>query len=258
MLNLENIRASYPANERRSDRNILREYLQCKILEIIFNSPYQNKLTFMGGTALRIVYGSTRFSEDLDFDNQGLTEDEFVDLSETIKQQLSAQGCQVEIRNVFKGAFHAYIKVPAVLFDTGISSLKTEKLVIRIDAFPQSFSYQRAEKMLNKFDVFTQIFVVPLDLLLSQKIYAVLNRARAKGRDFFDLSLLLPQTKPNYEYLQEKAGIQKSEDVKATLLSSLAQTDFQQLAKDVEPFLINPEEKKRVTLFKEYLSSTEF
>lgn len=257
MLNLENIKNSYPANERRFNRNILREYLQCKILEIIFNSPYQNKLTFMGGTALRIVYGSTRFSEDLDFDNQGLTEDEFINLSETIKQQLSAQGCQVEIRNVFKGAFHAYIKVPAILFNTGISSLKTEKLVIRIDTFPQSFNYQRREKILNKFDVFTQIFVVPLDLLLSQKIYAVLNRARAKGRDFFDISLLLPQTKPNYEYLEQKVNLQKK-DIKQALLSSLSQTDFQQLAKDVEPFLINPEEKKRVVLFQEYLSSTEY
>jgi predicted nucleotidyltransferase component of viral defense system len=257
MLNLENIKASYPANERRFNRNILREYLQYKILETIFNSPYQNKLTFMGDTALRIVYGNTRFSEDLDFDNQGLTEDEFVNLSEIIKQQLLNQGYQVEIRNVFKGAFHAYIKVSAVLFDTGISSLKTEKLVIRIDTFPQSFSYQRKEKILNKFDVFTQIFVVPLDLLLSQKIYAVLNRARAKGRDFFDISFILPQTGPNYEYLEQKANLQKK-GMKESLLSSLSHTDFQQLAKDVEPFLINPEEKKRITLFKKYLSSAEW
>ena len=69
MISLHNIEQFYPENLRGFKRNMLREYLQFKILEIIFNSRLAPKLSFIGGTALRIVHENTRFSEDLDFDN---------------------------------------------------------------------------------------------------------------------------------------------------------------------------------------------
>ena len=62
MLNLKQIEEYYPKNLRAFKKNILREYLQYKILEIIFNSKVVNKLSFLGGTALRIIYNNTRFS----------------------------------------------------------------------------------------------------------------------------------------------------------------------------------------------------
>ena len=80
MITLDQILAAYPENLRAFKESILKEYLQYKILNSIFNSEHANKLAFLGGTALRIVYGSTRFSEDLDFDNFALTETVFTDL----------------------------------------------------------------------------------------------------------------------------------------------------------------------------------
>ena len=65
MLELDQIISFYPEKLRIFKKNILREYLQYKILEIIFNSPFANKVVFMGGTALRIFYDNARFSEDL-------------------------------------------------------------------------------------------------------------------------------------------------------------------------------------------------
>jgi len=68
MLEYDLIASSFPLELRSHKRNILREYLQYKALEIIFRSKYGNKFVFIGGTCLHIVYGNNRFSEDLDFD----------------------------------------------------------------------------------------------------------------------------------------------------------------------------------------------
>ena len=81
MLSINQIEKYYPESLRGFKRNILREYLQYKILDIIFNSRLAPKLSFLGGTALRIVHGNNRFSEDLDFDNFQLTETDFVQLT---------------------------------------------------------------------------------------------------------------------------------------------------------------------------------
>ncbi|MDD4409525.1 MAG: nucleotidyl transferase AbiEii/AbiGii toxin family protein [Candidatus Pacebacteria bacterium] len=257
MLSLNNIEKYYPDNEKSFKRNILREYLQYKILEIIFNSKYAQDLIFLGGTALRIVYNNSRFSEDLDFDNLNITEEQFADLANEVKKGLELQGYKVEIRNVFKGAYRSYIRMPKVLFDNDISGLEEEKILIQIDTVPQTVKYEKDKKILNRFDVFTQIFTTPIDVLLSQKIYAALNRDRAKGRDFFDIIFLLSQTKPNYEYLEAKLGVKNAKELKKMLLEQTANLDFNELAKDIEPFLINSEDSKKVKMFREYIQSVE-
>lgn len=258
MLSLKNIEQYYPENEKPFKRNILREYLQYKILEIIFNSKYAQDVIFLGGTALRIVHNNTRFSEDLDFDNFGLTEDQFADLANAVKKGLELQGYEVEIKNVFKGAYRSYIRMPGVLFENEMSNMREEKIMIQIDTVPHAFDYTKDTKILNKFDVFTQIFVTPIDILLSQKIYAAVSRTRAKGRDFFDIVFLIPKTKPNYEYLEKKLGIKNSKELKEALLSKTADLNFDELAKDIEAFLINSDEGKKVKLFREYIQSIEF
>jgi predicted nucleotidyltransferase component of viral defense system len=255
MLSLKNIEQYYPENEKPFKKSMLREYLQYKILEIIFNSKYAQDLIFLGGTVLRIVYNNNRFSEDLDFDNFKITEEQFADLANEVKKGLELQGYEVEIKNVFKGAYRSYIRMPKVLFDNDMSDMVEEKILIQIDTVPQAFDYKKDTKILNKFDVFTQIFTTPIDILLSQKIYAALNRDRAKGRDFFDIVFLFPQTKPNYEYLEKKLDIKNGKELKETLLAKTVDFDFNDLANDVEPYLINPKDKKKVQLFREYITS---
>ena len=97
MLDLKQIELSYPESVRVFKRNLLREYLQYKILDVIYNTELSNKLIFMGGTAIRIVHGNSRFSEDLDFDNFNLDNSEFENLAETIKKRLSLENYNVEI-----------------------------------------------------------------------------------------------------------------------------------------------------------------
>lgn len=46
---------------------VVREEYEILLLKEIFESEYGSSLVFKGGTALRLVYNSPRFSEDLDF-----------------------------------------------------------------------------------------------------------------------------------------------------------------------------------------------
>jgi len=257
MLSLVEIEKYYPENIRAFKRNILREYLQYKILQIIFNSKYANKLSFLGGTALRIVSDNARFSEDLDFDNFGLKEKEFDEISQLVKKHLELEGYEVEVRNIFKDAYRCYVRIPKLLFDSGLSGYEEEKILIQLDTASRGFRYVPDKVILNKFDVFTEINVTPMDIVLSQKIFAIFNRKVPKGRDFYDAVFLLSKTKPNYDYLQLKLKIKRKEELKEKILTLENKLDFKELAKDVEPFLFNPADSKKVVLFARYIKNVE-
>ena len=47
--------------------NTVREYLQHLFLSFLYQEKKSEALLFKGGTALRLVWRSPRFSEDLDF-----------------------------------------------------------------------------------------------------------------------------------------------------------------------------------------------
>jgi len=234
-------------------RNILREYFQYKILEIIFNSKHAHKLAFLGGTALRIVFGNQRFSEDLDFDNFGLTPKEFMEITEIVKRGLELEGYVTEIRSVFKGAFRCYLKLPQILFREGLTGNKTEKILIQIDTAAHNFPYRPQREVINKFDVLTEILITPSDIILSQKIAAALGRKTAKGRDFYDIMFLLGKTKPNFDYLREKLKIANSRELKRSLLNKAKKLDFKQLSRELTPFLFDSAEARKLELFGEVL-----
>ncbi|MBC8386663.1 MAG: nucleotidyl transferase AbiEii/AbiGii toxin family protein, partial [Actinobacteria bacterium] len=50
-----------------SQEQIVREEYEMIILKQLFESELGKSFVFKGGTALRLAYGSQRFSEDLDF-----------------------------------------------------------------------------------------------------------------------------------------------------------------------------------------------
>lgn len=257
MLSLQEIEKYYPENIKKFKRNLLREYLQYKILQIIFNSKYASKLSFLGGTALRIIHNNMRFSEDLDFDNFSLQENEFDEISLIVKKQLELEGYEVGVRNVYKGAYRCYVRIPKLLFDSGLTGHEEEKILIQLDTAPHGFHYQPDKAILNKFDVFTEINTTPLDIILSQKIFAVFNRKALKGRDFYDVIFLLSKTKPNFDYLQLKLKIKNRQELKDKLAALNSKVNFKELARDVEPFLFDPNDSKRVILFEKYVKDLE-
>lgn len=253
MLTFEQIKQQYSSNIQVFERGILREYLQYLILSIIFSHPTANKLSFLGGTALRIVYGLQRFSEDIDFDNKDLSINEFTDLSNFVKRELEKEGFVIEIKIIEKMSFHCHIKFPRLLFNQELSSLIDEKLKISVDTFDQGVNYTPNRYIVDKFEIFKQILVTPKDVILSQKLWTITQRKRAKGRDFFDIMSLASQTKPDKSFLEAKFGTSESNNILKIIQDHIKLYNFKDLAEDVAPFLIKPEDVERIKLFPEYL-----
>jgi len=256
MLNLKQIESFYPENLRIYKKNLLREYLQYVILDIIYSSEYGSRLVFMGGTAIHIIHGNRRFSEDLDFDNKGLSKEDFEDLSGKIFRKLELYGYSVEIENRFRRAFRCLIKFPGIFYQYDIPSHPQEKLTIQIDSEPQNVNYQVEKVILNKFDIFLRINAVPPEVLLAQKILAILNRPRPMGRDFYDAIFLFSKINPDFNFLKEKMGVNErinGKEIKGRLLLKCEKINFKKLAEDIKPFLFYPSEAEKIKLFPDFI-----
>ena len=257
MLDFQQIKDQYPENLQRFERAILREYLQYKILQAVFDSNHASKLAFLGGTALRIIYGNNRFSEDIVLDNFGLSWPEFEQVIQKVKRFMELEGFEVEIRKVAKDAYRCCLKIPALLYEQGLSPLQGEKMLIQVDTTVQGYVYKPATILINKFDVFAEIRVTPLDILMSQKIYTAVNRKRPKGRDFYDITFLSSRTKPDMGFLNQKLGVDTAESLRKEISARITEYDFKNLSDDVSPFVVNQEDIKRVEKFREFWDQVE-
>ena len=258
MMLFAEITKNYPPELQGFQRFIVREYLQYKILEILFESEFARNFSFLGGTNLRIVQGNERFSEDLDFDNFDVLSGTFDTVANLIAEKLKQFGYEVELKVVKAGAFHCYIRFPKLLYDLGLSPIAEEKILIQLDTETQDYAYLPERIILNKFDVFVPIFACSLPLLLAQKCYAVLNRKRNKGRDFFDILFILSKTTQiDFAYLQQKTGITNQSQLKAKIAEKCASLDMQAMADDVAPFLFKSTDVRKIILFETYFEQVQ-
>lgn len=169
-----------------------------------------------------------------------------------VKLFLELEGFLVETSMVAKGAFHCDLRFPKLLYDLGLSPHQQEKILIQLDTVAQGYPYSPEVRILNKFDVFTEIRVTPLNVLLSQKIDTAINRKRPKGRDFYDITFLLSKTKPDFGFIKLKMGVTSPESLREELLPKIGDINFEALADDVVSFLISKEKVKRVVKFKDF------
>jgi len=69
-------------------RGILREYLQVLILKEMYKLPEGKRLFFTGGTYLRLIHQTKRFSQDLDFNVDTMKKDAFEGALERVQKNL--------------------------------------------------------------------------------------------------------------------------------------------------------------------------
>lgn len=252
MLTLDQIKKYTPEISRPElEKFALVEYLQCEILDSIFRQNNSEKISFIGGTATRIVYGNTRFSEDIDFDNFGLSFSDFDSLITKTDIHLQEKGFETKTRLVKKGAYHCYLKFPKILYDLKLSPLVDQKILVKIDMTENKAVAQPEVFDLNRFGITSKILTNPADIILSQKMIAAIERKTPKGRDFFDISFLYGFTKPNFVYLSKKTGLNKSKFFDK-FSARIKELNFDVLTRDVAPFLIRPEQVERVSGFPEF------
>jgi hypothetical protein len=172
-------------------------------------------------------------------------------------KQLNYRGFDIEIDSrVNKTVFHHDIKFKNLLFDFGLSPHKTEKLLIKVDSENQQINYPAADFLLNKFDVFAQIKVAPVDILLSMKFRAFMDRQM--GRDIYDITFIAPKTKPNYLFLQNAIGVSDPIELKKLILNRIDEFDLIKLESRTQKFLFNPDDVNRIKFFRNFVESYEF
>lgn len=257
MIALEQIKNFFPAELREMptrQKYMLKEYIQLMILDFLSTSVYLKKITFIGGTNLRLVKGIDRFSEDIDFDCKEFPKSEFIDMTDSIVEFLKRSGLRVETReknNDKLKAFRRNIYFPEFLFELGLSGYRDERFLIKIECQDQKIIYP--QKFINiKGCGFFFPFPVPTDeVLCAMKISALLSRH--KGRDFYDVMFLLAQTKPDYEYLSVKCNIHNLKELKTALNKLLEGVNPEQKSKDLEHLLFQIKNSKRILAFGDFI-----
>ena len=176
------------------DRALIREYLQTKIIYYLYGFSLAEKLSFIGGTSLRILRDLDRFSEDLDFDNLGLNFRQIKPLFLKIKNALEKEGFEMnyEMKKTNDSGI-GELKFEELLFKLGISSHSEEKLSIRLNYTTPKTKPKNEILVLNRFGMVQNVLTNTAEFLLSQKIRAILIRKDPQPRDFYDLVWFLSQ-----------------------------------------------------------------
>jgi len=250
MIQLAQIKNYFPVGLRDNaafQKHMLKEYLQLLILDFLSTTPYIQKITFIGGTNLRLVKGIDRFSEDLDFDCKALSKEEFMEMTDDVLQFLYRSGLRVEVRdkeNDRLKAFRRNIHFPELLFDLGLTGHKEERFLIKIESQDQQIEYKPVMVNIKGCGFFFS-FPVPTDeVLCAMKLSAMISRQ--KGRDFYDAMFLLGMVQPDYIFLGLQRGIHNLEELKLATAEVLKTIDLNQKMKDFEHLLFNKSNSARI------------
>jgi len=230
-------------------RNLVREYLQARILESLQKSGAMIPLAFHGGTALRFLFSHGRYSEDLDFALEGNREYyNFRDFLKAIRSDLSPEGYQIEIKAKDQKTVHnAFIRFPGLLYEMGLSPMQSEVLAVKIevDTNPPKGA-GLATTVVRRF-VVLQLHHHDKSSLLSGKLHAILQRSYTKGRDIYDLLWYLSDPTwpaPNLILLNNalaqtnwNGGLVTEENWKQQVWQRLQTLSWSGIVEDVRPFV---------------------
>ncbi len=242
------------ASNANEGKCFLREYLQARILETLQTHGAFEHWAFVGGTALRFLYGLPRFSEDLDFSLVHTESDtRLLDYLKRIKTMLTSEGINVEIKARPKGAVQsAMVKCSGLLYEVGLSPLASENISIKVEidtnppeAAGLDTSIVRRHRLLN-------LLHYDQASLFAGKLNAFLTRGHTKGRDVYDLQWYLSDRnwpEPNLDFLNNALRQQNWDGqafCKGTWREELAERidslDWPNVLADVQPFIERPSE----------------
>lgn len=169
--------------------NQVREYLQARLLGVLQREGAMIPLAFQGGTALRFLFNTARYSEDLDFAlERKNSEYDFHAYLRAMRKELEAEEYRVEEKMSGKTAVNkAFIRFPGLLSELGLSSDPRKALAIKleVDTNPPAGAVL-ATSVVSHY-VHLQLQHHDRASLFAGKLHAILSRKWLKGRDIYDL-----------------------------------------------------------------------
>lgn len=235
------------------NRALIREYLQSKILYYLYQQSLAKKLSFIGGTSLRILRDLDRFSEDLDFDKLGLSFSQIKALFERVKNNLEKEGFEIEYK--FRKTNDSGIgemKFKNLLYQLKISADRKENLIIKINYTAPKHKPDTEVSILSRFGLIQSVITNTQSYLFSQKIRAILRRKDPQPRDFYDIVWFLShKIEPNKKLFSEL----RVKDQKALFLKlekiyrRKIKPKIKSFKKRLAPFLINAKKVNYLDIF---------
>ena len=254
----DHLRQLVAGNEPTRGRNIVREYLQARILGALQRAGAMTSLAFHGGTGLRFLFGLPRYSEDLDFALEG--EPSSYDLRRhlrAVRVELSAEGYRVELGVREHRTVHsAFVRFPGTLYEIGLSAHRGQVLAVRIEVDTNPPAGAMTDTTLVRRHETLRLFHHDRASLLAGKLRAVLQRPYTKGRDLYDLVWYLCDPEwppPNLALLNAAlrqtgwAGTQMTpRNWRRAVAERMDLLDWDRAASDVRPFLERVEDVELV------------
>ena len=170
---------------------IVREFWETVVLKGLFESPNGKFLIFKGGTVLRLVYGSPRFSEDLDF---SLTEDNLKGKFKPLVKKIISPYPELLITDL-EEKYYTYLGEIKITQDYLPSPFR-----IKIEISKRRERAYKSDLALISSSLSTvQCLgrVATLKQLYKDKLICI--KERAKPKDVFDLWYICQKLKKTYE-----------------------------------------------------------
>ena len=247
--------------------NALREILQEIALLGLWRGKFFEKAAFYGGTALRIIHGLDRFSEDMDFSLLApLGNFDITGYASFLQKECEAFGFDVRFEKIEKtlqspvqSAFlKANTRKQLLVIETSediiqaIPKGKLLKIKVEVDTDPPSGFKTETRYILHPIPFAVRAFTLPD--LFAGKMHAILCRrwkTRVKGRDWYDL-VWYAANHPQLHLFHLEQRMRQTQDWQGeepltretfeNLLGEIIKNlDIDSVRKEVEPFVKMPE-----------------
>ncbi|MEI6462685.1 MAG: nucleotidyl transferase AbiEii/AbiGii toxin family protein [bacterium] len=209
---------------------VAREYIQILFLNELYSQSFSKYIFFKGGTAIRLIYKGTRFSEDLDF-TVNINESEF---EESMHKFLSTLSNKYLIKSKEKKS----VSGKSFLLTATIPGFKTD-IFIRLDfSFRENVLEPQSKVLLSDYPLLINSFVqvLSIDEIIAEKIRAIMTRDKA--RDIYDIWVLLQLGgKLNIELINKKLDFYKEKFDKDLLISRVRNVEKESFVKDLQAFI---------------------
>jgi len=237
--------------------NALREILQELALLGLWRSKFFEHAAFYGGTALRVLYGLGRYSEDLDFSLlKPLAEFTLQPFGDALRREIMSFGFQVDFERrerakntAIESAFlkaNTYRQLIVIETDHALLKIKLE-----VDTNPPTGFEIESRYILQPIPFSIRAYSLPD--LFAGKLHAILCRRwknRVKGRDWYDL-VWYAGSHPDVRLNHLESRMRQTEDwvtdelltpdrLRQLLIASVEELDVEQARTEVAPFVCDP------------------
>lgn len=256
---------AYSFNTIEDEEHALKEILQEVALYGLATANFFDKAIFHGGSALRILYGLPRFSEDLDFllknPNPHFKWEPYMDAIIATCKQYGVHPEVTDKSRVNNTIKKMFLKDDSIgkIIDLSFVHHPGRKLAIKFEIDTNPPLGSNLDVKFLEFPLDYSIIAQDLSSSFAGKCHALLCREYIKGRDWYDFTwYVAKKITPNFVFLQHalyQQGPWANQENNITpkwfidaMQQKIRSIDWSKAAIDVAPFL-NMQDKQTLNIW---------